>query len=411
MVDATSVTCQTCFYQVAGSSATNQWFTFCRCDRPYLPTSHFSINFCANCKRKVAAFANEPVTHQNLCNCVSPNAMTIPSQLKANESDVVLLDLATVRMPADYFPSDKYTPLAFLGDTPRAMVLLCREKQRGGRVAVKLFKSISPSMHATFEGEVRKNKQLSHTNIAKILDFGIHNGKTPYVVTEYKEGFNVEECLSLYGPPSYDVAVKILIAVCETLGYAQKQGILHRDIRPGNIIFLDDTNSEPSVCLMDFSFPKVKASEKLRDPWFARFMSGDEARGLDYTEKSEIYCLGSIGYLLLTARPPFTDGTALEIKNSHALKLPPRISSIKFSNERPGDLDEVIEKCLEKDPKDRFESVAKFQERLEVFPRRIQMRIANALAARRKTTLLKIAGGAIIALAVCAAVGFALMHH
>ena len=261
MVNETSLTCQTCFHPIAVSSAygvesqkpQHQWFTFCRCDCPYLPTSHFSIDYCANCKRKVAAFALEAVTHQNLCSCANPSAKKIPSQLKAGEQDIVTLDLATVRLPIEYFPSDKYTPLAFLGETPRALVLLCREKQRGGRVSVKLFKGIHTSMHATFESEVRKNKQLSHANIAKILDFGIHNGKTPYVVTEYKEGFNIEECLSLYGPPSYDVAVKILLAVCDTLGYAQKQGIMHRDIRPGNIIFSDDTNSEPSICLTNFS--------------------------------------------------------------------------------------------------------------------------------------------------------------
>lgn len=422
MSDSNSSSCQTCFRPVAGSSTGSQaqiaelepqiqWLAFCRCNCPYLPKTQFSIEVCSNCKRRVAAHAINKVTRTDLCNCQNPLPVNIPSQLKQNETESITLDLNTVRLPPEYFPSDKFIPLAFLGDSPRALVLLCRDRQRGARVAVKLFKGVSPSLYATFESELRKNKQLSHTNIARIIESGIHNGKTPYVVTEYKEGFNLEQCVSLYGSPSYDVAVNILLKVTETLAYAQKQGVLHRDIRPGNIIFLDDLNSEPSICLTDFALPKVKASEQASHFWYALFMSADEARGIEYTEKSELYALGCIGYLLLSGREPFADNSALELKNKHALKLPPRISTINFSNERPADLDEVIEKCLEKDPKDRFESLAKFHERLEVFPRRIQMRITEALAAKKRAQLIRIAAGSAVALALCAAVFFALMHH
>lgn len=422
MNDSNNSCCQTCFQpfltadggtqgEPAQEALQVQWISFCRCNRPFIPKSQYSIEVCLNCKRRVAALTKERVTRQDLCTCDNPSPKKIPSQLKPNEAEPITLDLATVKMPAEYFPSDKFTPIAFLGDSPRALVLLCRDKQRGGRVVVKFFKGISPSLYSTFESELRKNRQLSHTNIAKIIDSGIHNGKTPYVVTEYKEGFNLEQCISLYGIPSYDVVVKILLCICETLSYAMKQGVLHRDLRPGNIIFLDDTNSDPTISITDFALPKVKASEEPKVPWYVLYMSGDEARGLEYSEKSELYCLGSIGYFMLTGRPPFTDGSALELKNMHSLKLPPRISSIKFSNERPSDLDEVIEKCLEKDPKDRFESIAKFQERLEVFPRRIQMRIAEALAARNRAKIIKIAAGGLVAVVLCAALILAFVHR
>ena len=422
MSDSNNSCCQACFLpllpsiseeqgQLVQEAAQVQWVSFCRCNRPFVPKSQFSIDVCANCKRRVAALCKKKVTRQDLCTCENPNPQKIPSQLKPNEAEPVTLDLASVKMPPEYFPADRFTPLAFLGDSPRALVLLCRDKQRGARVVVKFFKGISSTLYSTFESELRKNKQLSHTNIARIIDSGIHNGKTPYVVTEYKEGFNLEQCVSLYGVPSYDVAVKILLGVCETLGYAMKQGVLHRDLRPGNMIFLDDTNSDPTICVTDFALAKVKASEEPKVPWYLLFMSGDEARGLEYSEKSELYCLASIGYFLLTGLPPFTDDSALELKNLHALKLPRRISSIKFSNERPSDLDEVIERCLEKDPKDRFESIAKFQERLEVFPRRVQMRIAEALAAQNRAKLIKIAAAVLVALAVCAAAILAFVHH
>jgi serine/threonine protein kinase len=157
--------------------------------------------------------------------------------------------------------------------------------------------------------------------------------------------------------------------------------------------------------------PKIKENEALSDPWFALYMSGDEARNLPYTEKSEVYSLGCTGYLMLAGRPPFTEGSALDIKNSHALKLPPRISTLKFDTKRPSELDEIIEKCLEKDSRDRFDSIAKFQERLEVFPRRIQMKIDAALAARKRAKIIRVALVVAVTAIICAGGAIALMHR
>lgn len=413
MESAAPEQCQSCFRPKAeaGAPPQMQWVSVCRCDRPYSPNAQFSIEVCANCRRRVPVHATQQSTRIDLCSCSQPAAKKIATQIKQSETDPVSFDPKTVGLSADSFPSERFAPIAFLGDTPRATVLLCRDRMRGTKVAVKCFKNIAPALYPTFDSEVRKNKQLSHTSIAKIVDAGVHNDKTPYVVTEYKDGFSLEQCVAIYGYPSYDVAVRILLTACEALSYAQKQGVLHGDIRPGNIIFLDDMNSEPSIAITDFAFPKVKAKEELSNSWFTLYMSADEARNLDYSEQSEVYSLGCIGYFLLTARAPFIDGSALDMKNMHALKLPPRIVSLNFQPSRPKDLEEVIEKCLEKDPRDRFETIAKFQERLEVFPRRIQMRIDAVLAARKRAKLMRIGAIALAVAAVCAAGFFAIGHH
>lgn len=399
MENLTQNICQNCFRpQVeAGAQPSTQWVSICRCDRPYLPSSSYSIDVCAQCKRRVAINASGAVTSPFLCGCEKPQPKKVATYLKQNESDAITLDLASVRVPSGIFPLEKYTPLAILGDKSTATVILARDKQRGTKVAVKIFKGLAQTMQSAFQSEVKKNQQLSHTNIAKIVDVGIQDGKTPYLVTEYKDGFSLEQYLSVYGIPSYDVTVRVLLSLCETLSYAQKQGILHGDVKPGNIIFLDDMNSEPSISITDFSLPKVKQSQQLIDPTDAIYMSAEEARGLNYSEKSELYSIGCVGYALLTGRPPFQDGTALDIKNMHALKLPPRISSIKFDAGRPSELEEIVEKCLEKDARSRFESIAKLIERLEVFPRREKLKISTVAAAKKKKQLLRMAG---IALAI-----------
>jgi eukaryotic-like serine/threonine-protein kinase len=346
-----------------------------------------------------------------LCSCAAPDPKTVPTYIKQNESDALTLDLNSIGMSPDTFPTERYAPIGILGDGSRASVILARDKQRGTKVAVKCFKRIAPALRSTFESEVRKNKELNHTDLAKIVDFGFHKEKSPYLVSEYKDGFNLEQCLALYGIPSHDVAVKILIGVCEALLYAQKQTVLHRDIRPANIVFLDDMNSDPSISVLDFALPKIKMSEEVTEICDALYMSADEARRLEYTEHSEVYSLGCVGFALLTGRPPFQDDTALDIRNSHALKLPPRISVLNFDATRPGDLDEVIEKCLEKDPRCRFGSISELLERLQVFPRREQLKIAAVLAAKaRKKIVMALAVFFLIA-AFGAGILFALSHH
>ncbi len=90
--------------------------------------------------------------------------------------------------------------------------------------------------------------------------------------------------------------------------------------------------------------------------------------------------------------------------------MPPKISDLKFDNKRPRDLDEVIEKCLEKDPGNRFESVAKLYERLEVFPKRVQMQIVAIAAAEKKKKMMLIGAAVGILVALCVA-GFLAMGH
>lgn len=261
-----------------------------------------------------------------------------------------------------------------------------------------------------FKANQKKNQPLTHPNIAKIVDIGVH-GSTPYLVTAYKDGFDIDQYIAMHGTPSPEVAIKILLGICEALKYAKTQGIMHQDLRPGNVLFIDDMNSEPSVVLTDFALPKCKFAETPLTAWDALYLSGEEARNMDFTENCEVYCLGNIGYNLLAGRAPFSGGDYQEVKNQHALKLPPRISSVKNDPQRPGELDEIIEKCLEKDPKTRFESPAKLMERLEVFPRRVQMLIDNAMIARKRAQMTKIAGIAAAAIAALSAIAFFTLVH
>ncbi len=406
-----SENCQKCLRPIAiADAATNQWNSVCRCDHTYSPNAQYSIEQCMKCKKRVFKNATKKVTSIDLCSCEQPASVTIPTFLKQNQQSEIALELSSIGMSPSEFPMERYKPLGVLGVNAGANVILCRDQLSGKKVAVKYFKGSTGAFLAAFTQEVKNNSRLSHPLIAKIIDSGIYNNRAPYVVTEYKEGFNLQHYLDTFGTPTHDVAVKVLMSVCEAIIYAHKEKVFHRNLKPGNVIFIDDTNSEPSIAIMDFGFPSL-AKLELTAPADAFFMSADDARGLDFSEKSELYSIGCLGFALLTGRPPFQDGTARDIKNSHALKLPPKISDLKFQSERPKDLEEVVEKCLEKDPRDRFETVAKLLERLEVFPKRVQLQIATLAAARKKQLLIRIAAGLFVLVLVAFLVALFLTGH
>lgn len=376
-----------------------QWQSRCRCNLPYAPGSSFSIDICNSCKKRIAKFAKGRVIEPYLCQCSEPIPVVVPHYMKPKGvEDPIEVDLRTLSLSNETFPTERYKPIGILGDDAKECVILCRDRQTGLKVAVKCYRRTDPAFAKAFEKEGGKVRKLSHPKIAKLSDFGKLDDKIPYTVTEYKDGFNIEQCLSLYGIPTYDVAVTVLLGICEALLAAQREQVVHNNLKPGNVIFFDDLNSEPSVSVVDFPLYRGKKFEDTLERNEVLYLSADEARGLDFNEKSAIYTIGCIGFALLTGRPPFDSGSAREIKNKHGLELPPRISSLKFDNSRPGDLEEVIERCLEKDPNQRFESIEKLKERLEIFPQRVRRQIAAIQAEKKKQQTIRIAIIATVAL-------------
>lgn len=385
--------CPKCFrlVQAEGSESVSQWRTFCRCDRKYSPNSQYSIDVCASCKKRVVMNATGKVNHPELCGCDNPAPTNIPAYIKQNEkAEPVSLELASLGMSSDDFPIERFQPIAILGQSEFANTILCRDKQLGSKVAVKCLKTITPEIKASFEQEGKIIGRLNHPQIAKLLHTGIHNNKTPYMVTEYKDGYNLEQYLAIHDIPSYDIAVMILISLCEVSVYLQKERLFIENIKPENIIFVDDLNSEPAVFVTDINFPNLELKDRLSSVKDVHYMSSEVARNMDYSDHAEMYSIGCIGFALLTGRPPFEHASPQKIKNNHALVLPPRISNLKTESGRPGDLEEVVERCLEKDPRVRFESVSKLLERLEVFPRREKNRIALLEAAKGKQQSMRV---------------------
>ena len=231
--------------------------------------------------------------------------------------------------------------------------------------AVKLIRPEAITRAGTverFEREVRINATLSHPNTVEIFDYGRTEDGTYYYVMEYLPGMSLAELVERHGPLPPGRAVYLLRQVAQALVEAHEAGLIHRDIKPSNVVAARRGGMDDVAKVLDFGLvrppattlaPAGSRSDEGQILGTPLYMAPEQATGgrkLD--ARGDIYALGAVGYFLLTGRPPFDAGSAIEAIIAHARDpvVPPSTRRAGL----PGDLDAVILRCLAKDPADRF---------------------------------------------------------
>ena len=230
--------------------------------------------------------------------------------------------------------------------------------------ALKLIhpeKAGNPQTLARFEREVQATAKLSHWNTVEIFDYGRTDDGTFYYVMEYLPGLNLHQLVEMFGPMPAERVIHLLMQTCDALSEAHSKGLVHRDIKPGNIFAANRGGVYDVAKLLDFGLVKplaeLKESGVTQEGMIAGsplFMSPEQATAETVDTKSDIYSLGGVAYFLLTGRPPFKDAKPIKILMAHASQEPPPPSL--YQPGIPADLEEVILKCLAKSPGDRYDS-------------------------------------------------------
>jgi serine/threonine-protein kinase len=240
--------------------------------------------------------------------------------------------------------------------------------------AIKLIRpdqAGDPKALLRFEREVRAAATLTHWNTIEIFDYGHADDGTFYYVMEYLPGMNLEDLVEQHGPLPPERALHFLRQVCQALREAHRIGLIHRDIKPGNIFASERGGIYDVAKLLDFGLVKTLDADpdsvKLtREGTFAgspAFMSPEQAQGQDQLDaRSDIYNLGAVGYFLVTGQLPFERGSALQMLHAHGYE--PLVPSPEFTERVPADLQSVIQRCLEKDPERRFQDAVSLEEAL-----------------------------------------------
>src|SRR5881398_2296182 len=245
----------------------------------------------------------------------------------------------------------RYRVVRKLGSGGMADVYLAEDEELGRRVAIKILND----RHANdeqfverFRREAKNAAGLSHPNIVSIFDRG-QAENTYYIAMEYLDGRSLKELITARGPAPINVAVDYARQILAALRVAHRQGVVHRDIKPHNVL-VDD---EGHVKVTDFGIARAGASQMTEEGSIigtAQYLSPEQARGTQVDQTSDLYSLGIVLYELLTGTVPFNGETPVEIAMKHLSAVPERPSAKR--PEIPHDLDMVVLRALAKDPAD-----------------------------------------------------------
>src|SRR5213595_2319033 len=249
----------------------------------------------------------------------------------------------------------RYRIVRKLGAGGMANVYLAEDQELGRQVAIKILDgrhAADNSFIERFRREAKNAAGLSHPNIVSIYDRGEAEG-TYYIAMEYLAGRSLKELIVSRGPTPVRIAIDYTRQILAAIGYAHRHGIVHRDIKPHNVV----VDSDGRLKVTDFGIARSGASQMTEVGSIigtAQYLSPEQAKGAPVDQRSDLYSVGVVLYELLTGVVPFSGDTPVEIAMKHLSSAPERPSAKRA--EIPRDLDLVVLRALAKDPADRYQS-------------------------------------------------------
>ena len=254
-----------------------------------------------------------------------------------------------------------------LGRGGMAEVHRGRDLRLGREVAVKVLRSDlarDPSFQVRFRREAQASASLNHPAIVAVYDTGedrTATGATPYIVMEYVEGDTLRDVLRREGRLEPQKAMSLAADICGALDFSHRNGIVHRDVKPGNVMI----TPQGAVKVMDFGIARAVSDSAATMTstaaviGTAQYLSPEQARGEGVDARSDVYSLGCLLYELVTGAPPFTGDSPVSVAYQHVREDPRLPSSINPAI--PPELDAILMKAMAKNPANRYQSAAEMR--------------------------------------------------
>ena len=262
-----------------------------------------------------------------------------------------------VHGPEGMIFANKYRIVKLIGSGGMANVYLGIDMNTGANVAIKILKpefSSDDEFIRRFDAEAKSVASLNHANIVKVYGVG-HEGNFRYIVQEYIEGITVKDLINQNGHLDWKNAVPIVIQIGLALDYAHQNGIVHRDIKPQNILISRDRVAK----ITDFGIARAASSTTITmtgvQMGSVHYFSPEQARGGNVGPQSDIYSLGVSLFEMVTGRLPFDGDSNVAIAVKHLQETPPVPSSLMQGI--PKGLDSIIAKCMQKSPERRYQTM------------------------------------------------------
>ncbi len=261
----------------------------------------------------------------------------------------------------------RFTILRRLGRGGMGAVYEGHDPALDRRVAIKTLTSdaiADAESRGRFEREARAAAKLAHPNIVTVYELGNFGGKEkPYIVMEYLEGTDVASLISGSRGLPLAEALDIVIQLCRALDFAHQKGVVHRDVKPANLRFLDDGQ----IKIMDFGIARVEGSHQITKSGVMigtlHYMSPEQIRGEKLDGRTDIFSTGCILYELLAGVRPFSGESATSILYNIVHETPKPVAD--KTSDLPQEVQRVIDRALAKKPEERFGTAGEMAKELE----------------------------------------------
>lgn len=269
-----------------------------------------------------------------------------------------------------------YRLLELLGEGGMGFVFLAEHTGIGRRVALKALRREyikNEEVLRRFFGEARAVNQINHPNIVEITDFIENPNGESYYVMEFLEGMDLGRLLAERGHLEPAVAIALALQIADALTAVHRAGIIHRDLKTENIFLLPKPDGSYFVKLLDFGLAKMvesQAHRPLRQTaegvilGTPEYMSPEQASGKKLDHRTDIYSLGVILYEIVVGKKPFVGQSFSEIAIQHVTQMPTRPR--RYQPKLPRKLEQLILRCLAKDPADRPQHMFRVREELRI---------------------------------------------
>jgi tetratricopeptide (TPR) repeat protein len=316
--------------------------------------------------------------------------------------------MAHVSFPPGTILSERYEVIELLGEGGMGAVYKANDLQLDRVIALKTIRSElagSTDMLARFKQELILARQITHRNVIRIFDLG-EDGGTKFITMEFADGATLRSLLSERGKFEPAEAVEITRQMCLGLEAAHAEGVIHRDLKPGNIM----RSQQGRVVVMDFGLSRTLSSSMTQTGALVgtmEYMSPEQALGKELDARSDLFAIGLIFHELLTGKTPYQADTAIAslLKRSQEAAIP--ASEVDASV--PRDLSLIVSKCLERDCSKRYQSTSEILKDLDAWTagKAVAAKPPRRAISRRQVYA---AGAGLLALLLIIA-GVGLRHH
>jgi CheY-like chemotaxis protein/tRNA A-37 threonylcarbamoyl transferase component Bud32 len=303
-----------------------------------------------------------------------PQELTARIRALLRRAALVPKSLPSVELEDGSTFAERYQILGMVGKGSSGVIYKARHMYLERLVALKI---LHPQLMADeealerFKREAQALSKLDHPNVIKVHDFGITTQRLPFLVMDYSPGETLGRRVALEDHLKPEFALPIFIQVCNGLAQAHERGIIHRDVKPNNLLLVEGKDGKPHVMLADFGIAKIpqggeatQVTQKGDVIGSPAYMSPEQCMGHELDPRTDIYSLGCVMYMALMGRDVFEGGNVLDTMYRRTVEDPESFASARPHIFCPPAVEAVVMKALSRDKTKRYQSMPDLEEAL-----------------------------------------------